>query len=305
MKNKFSIYNLLLSRLFRKKETWVKPARVTFPKKIGSYKFVKTVLEDRVMTFYFFAEYMDDHGKVARAKYWTGKQKTFDYYSLVNEIAVYRKFNEIYDYHGEELQKSFPDIYIPKLVGVRETDETLLMLVEKVEGTDLGTRTLAERIKTYDQLLRFFRYIQANYSKEIAEATQERTPFTTIILNAVVTVRAMFRYPRHFFIFLKAAYVFARVMSDLMHSRYEQAFVHRSLEDHNVLMNGNRINLIDFQLSVRAHPMLDIVQLLIFSWEDQQFCRSILATDLLAPLRENIHDLNVYKAYAIYQSLSI
>ncbi len=303
MQNKFSIYNLLLTRLSRKKSGWTRPKRVTWPKRIGSYRFVKPVLEDRVLAAFFFAEYQDDHGNIARAKYWTGTQKTFDYYSLQNEIAIYGEFKKLYDYHGDEIRTSYPDIYIPKFVGTRETSDSLIMLVEKVQGTDLGVRTLNERIKTYEELLAYFRYIESNYGAEFAKVLEERTPLTTIIVNTVATIRAMARYPRHFFLFLQALYVFAKCMSDLMHSRYEQAFVHRSLEDHNIIVNGDRINLIDFQLSVRAHPMLDIVQLLLFSWDDQQFCRSVLATDLLAPLRENVHDLNVYKAYAIYNAM--
>ena len=109
-----------------------------FPDQIGEYKFTKRLRiakrNSKGNKMFSYAIYRNSSGKKAFAKMWSGIVKDFNYYTLHNEAVLYQTLNKVIRKIGKSMPKKFNNINIPQVINKQESKNSLILLVEFVEG---------------------------------------------------------------------------------------------------------------------------------------------------------------------------
>lgn len=272
-----------------------------FPYKIGDYQFKYQILTKRKERPYLFALYINRKGEEGIAKLWSGSYRNFDYHSLLNEISVYKKIHSILR-KNPEIQKIYPNIQIPTLIGTVKDNNKTILLLEKVKGQGIDNVPLTQKIRIYERIVSYMHELGTNIKPksrpELFYRSQKSILFTTFIASckaALIHLRDIRFIKKSFLIFLKE--------SSLILSQKQKTFVHRSLEDHNILINHNTLFIIDFQLACIGHPLLEIVNFLVFNWRNKDLCERFLKTELMQTYLKNETSFRIFKAFIIYTGM--
>ena len=107
---------LLMTVLAEFLKKFQKAKQPVFPAEIGNYYFVKRVKKVGPRKSYQLALYQDGSGKKAFAKMKRAKIKGYHYYSLLNEIEMYKILNAVTKKTGDSIPDRFKNIAIPWLI---------------------------------------------------------------------------------------------------------------------------------------------------------------------------------------------
>lgn len=299
MKEELSLIKLLKSQLHVSKKREAK--RILFPKEIKGFYFVKEIFKKRIHRPYKFAVYKNKSGKKVIAKAWIGKQKNFDYYSLLNEKNVYKELNNIYKAKRVKIPDNYKKIYIPKLVDFIQDNNKLMLLIEMVNYQRIDRLSIKRRIEIYETLISYFNFIGKVLIKKKNISLTRRSIHSFIFLLPFITTKAMVRYPKLVPILAKSFTHFMLLSYKLFKER-DLTFIHKSLQVSNILSDGKKINIVDFQLSLIGHPILELAQLIIFSRYDKRFIKEFYNSNLMKKILQNKRSLLTYEALSIYVS---
>lgn len=271
---------------------------IQFPNIIGKYRFVKEIFKKRVHRPYRFGLYINNVGKKAIAKQWCGKRKDFDYYSLHNEIKVYKVIYQLYKRKENEIIKKFPNIHIPNLIKVIDTDNRLLLFIEKINNKTINYFNINTRIEIYEKLIDYFNFLYKQLDNTDRDILDKRKMLNMIFISPLILLKTIITYPFILPSILRATGILITLLPILLKEK-KMSFIQKSLEDSNILYDGKNIYIIDFQLSVIAHPIFEIVQIMIFSWKDKKFIKAFYNSKTVKRVLDNPTTLSVYQGLAI------
>lgn len=212
--------------------------------------------------------------KEAIAKIWTGTRKNFDFYSLVNELQFYETLhvlrrNKTLSNLLQKYKINFPQLYF-----VKREKHQLIMLIEKIEGDLLKTKTLSLQVQTVERVMSFLQEFSRLYSNDLKSISNRSVTFTMLV-NFFSIVKIAFSKPKQLLpalnIFFQTIWVYFFVVFST-----KKSLTHRSLELQNIIVKNSTAYIIDFQLIAFSHPVSELVQTLFFSWDNQKFCSNLL-----------------------------
>lgn len=300
----FSLKRLFLSKIptvdiFSKKSPNLFQS---FPKKIGDYRFVKTIMNERTDRPFQFAQYVSKVGNEAIAKRWTGRKKNFDYYSLVNEMKIYKELDTLYKTHGREIVKKYPDIKIPRIIDVQKDKGMAMLVIEMIQYGPINSIDVREKIKIYQRAIEYLRFIGGLISKNKTSTIAKRSLASTILISPFISIKAIIQSPKTLGDVLKGLIILLST-TPLLLKENKVSLLHKSLEDFNILSDGKKISLVDFQLSVLEHPVYELAQIVLFSWHDKSFVNEFYFSKIMQRIFSKKTSFSVYKALCIYSGI--
>jgi aminoglycoside phosphotransferase (APT) family kinase protein len=73
------------------------------------------------------------------------------------------------------------------------------------------------------------------------------------------------------------------------------------MENHNMFSDDDRTTLIDFELSCFAHPLTEIAQLLIFSFDNSDFISAFMKTKTMSDICKNKNQVSTLRTLSLYE----
>ncbi len=279
-KRPYDLYSLLsayakevITKLF------VRDAEVDFPETIGNYKFIEKLKKEGPKKSYQLAVYTDPNGKRAIAKMRSSKIKGYHYYSLKNEIEVYKVLNVVVSRERSELEKKFPNIKIPKLIKSEETENGLILLTEFVEGEPTIRLNPREKVVIYFSMADFLCFIGTKLTDDERSRISTRSVLDLLFLYPFLLVNSLVNYPLYSLYLLAGGVYFINSIPYLNKKRRE-VLTHRDLHFYNILKSGDRLALIDLQQCVFTELFQEHVTILRYYWKEDAFT-SLFVSEIL------------------------
>jgi thiamine kinase-like enzyme len=84
----------------------------------------------------------------------------------------------------------------------------------------------------------------------------------------------------------------------------ERMLVHRDLHGLNVIVQENKITIIDFQIAVRAHPYWELAGSAVQEWHDPKFQTVFSALPIMQAIVRDRGEQSVYRALALHRIIA-
>src|SRR3989344_9159892 len=241
----FKIFvNYLLSFFYVKKK-----AEFQYPINIKGYIFKKALFTDYQHRSFKYAIYEKDRKK-AFLKLWANTYKNFDYYSLIHEVKFYRLLENSINKQNRSNQTN-SNIKVPKLLYIQEDKNKVTLLLEHIEGVDIKSLLTEKKIKIYQDVIKFLNNLYLNISVN-SFGSFKSTKLLIINFPLLILLTAI-KFPDRTGILLRSIKIYFLNIANIL-TTHKYTLVHRSLEDQNILIEGNNTYLIDWQLVTIAHP---------------------------------------------------
>lgn len=265
----------------------------TYPKNISNFKLIKPFFLDYNHRSFKYAFYESENQK-AFAKIWQGSKHNFDYKSLIDEINVYKAFDSIKSTNKIFFEKD-SKIKIPKLIYYEIKHDSVVLLIEFVDGMGLKNQSEDVMVDVFISLSNFFRTLTKNLNKKlIKQRPIKLVPIYFLVYLIIVFVK----YPNELLTLIKCIGILTVNLPKLLFSN-EYSFVHKSLEGQNVILKDKHIYVIDFQLSGLSHPLLEFAQTFAF-YPSISFVEKIYSKMNKYRLKNNSYNRGILTSLSIY-----
>jgi thiamine kinase-like enzyme len=262
------------------------------PEYIGEYKLVNYINSAKSRnSSYQFAIYEDVNGKKVIAKAWYGLVKNLSYYTLKSEYLIYQTLGITCKQYSGKIPKRFQNIHIPELLYYRESDSTLIMLVEYFEGQPLQLFSAIRKSIEINKCHQFLEKIGILISYKDRKNITTRSAGQMIFFYPLIIIKAFYNYPKQYKLFCYLISNFVLGFGELLKIR-PNILSHRDLHDDNILINHDgSIAIIDFQFMVYTIILYDRITSLELSWQDEilrnKLLNSIEKTRISSGLSKN------------------
>jgi hypothetical protein len=287
----FNLVNLIKTRIVEDNNaTSDKP--LSYKLNMHGYVFEKYVVEEKKHRSYSFALYKNAEGKEAFAKIWTGHNKNFDYYSLLNEIHVYKTLSEL---------SITSSIRTPSLIDCELADTRLTLLLEYINFRPHEIYDVQNQVEQFRSVFAYLEKLTKSKDVFVKNGISLRPTYVYAMFFPVLLLKVAIKYPKLISKLGYALKLFIRGSARLLTAKTD-CFCHRSVELQNILTADNSIYLIDFQLAVLSHKYLDYVQTLLFMWHNKPLCQE-LYNQIIFPNLTLPAEFNAFRALCIYNAV--
>lgn len=224
------------------------------PKTIGKYTLIREI--KNMSKFYRIAEYTDGD-KFYIGKIWLGYFKNKAYFQLLKEYAIY---NQLSSKNSNSIKKEF-EINVLSPVEIYKTPTMFMFLTEKIFGHDLTSFSIERKLEIYKAVLRYLNNVKFS-PEEIKEMGLPVYGYIKFYLFYIlINLISFFKHPNLFeYTFLNLKRL---INPSFFLSIKKQGLnvVHRDLDDTNIIVEGNRIFIMDFQLAAFTFEFLDVANI--------------------------------------------
>lgn len=256
---------LLVSAWAEMRGLFIKKPVPNFPRMIEDYAYFKPFVKKGPRMSYLLAIYQNQNGKKAIAKMKSAKIKGYHYFSLLNEINLFKILNSLIKRINRNIPSKFKNLYIPRLITSYEDKDTLLSLVEFVDGEVVDNYSAKEKIKLYIKITDFFNYLGNKLTAEERNQISVRKSFNYIALYPFLVIKAIITYPLSIKYVLRGMVTFLRYIPIIINDS-KISLIHRDLHFKNILRGKNGYVLIDFQQMVFSEPLHELITTLRYFW---------------------------------------
>lgn len=269
--NSYGLFNLIWQDIISKiKRMLIKDHAVRFPKSIGDYSFVSKLEKIGRRKSYQLAIYRKSEGIRAIFKMRSARFKDYNYYSLKNEIILYKVLNSVIERLGDCMPQRFKNLCIPKIAHVINDNKRLGVLLEYLEGTTAQSFTVQKKIEIYLKMVDFLRFLGNNLSEYQVKLISKRSPIDFIFLYPLLVISAIFNYPKSAIHILLGVPVFLASIPYMIKDA-KLSLVHRDLHFNNIVVSNEKLVLIDLQECVFSDPLYEVTTALKHSWKRDEF----------------------------------
>ncbi len=287
--------------IFRKKIHTLEGGEL--PTRIGDFTFVKMLKTRDAIEAFSVGMYQNSVGNQAVAKQWVGNPYLWNesYYWLSNEIQAYKFLHTLYKEKGALIQKHFPNIRIPKVLQIIEEKGRLLLLMEMIPGKPFDQFSVNEYIEEFEKVISYFRFInRIAIFKDTGIHSRGRWYFLAVF--PLIFLRAIAKHPKYAWDIIRGSLKFLSLVFSIP---LKKEFVHRDLNDSNLIKDGDTIGIIDFELSIRSHPLFDLVSIAFVSWHVPGFVDAFYKSPIVQEVCASDEDLKAYQALTLYSAIHL
>lgn len=281
----------------------MKTTIISFPTTIEECTYVRTLHNEPVRLSYQFALYEDKNGKKYLCKMCGMDSSIADRNGLENEIRVYQAFRAISPSIRSKASDMFPHFVIPEMLSWHSSDTMIYLLIEYLPGTFLSqSNSKIQSVEIYAQASLFFQELSKS-SAFIRAIPQKRTVLHFFILFHQSFVGSLIRFPAQWKFILSSAPRFYRGLF-AMALDGKMNFVHRDLGgDNNVLLTKDHVVLIDYQISVLTHPLVELANIIASRKLDSDFSDAFFQSDVWRDLKRSGRNVLIFRSLLLYESL--
>ena len=256
------------------------------PSQIGLYRLKKQFSGEEFEGQYALGIYSDLDGKIVFAKRWDGSVKTLAYQWLKNEAQVYQKLHS--NRRGQLL--------VPQYIDLVEDNQSLTLITEYVDGINLQSIETKRKALIYENMLRSL------LKFKIEGLKVARPPIYWITISLFISILAFIRHSSAWIDILRGLQSIMLGSKSLL-ARKNRSFVHRDLNDNNVIVKDDQIYLIDFELAIIADPLIDVAILILKNNNNKQFIKDFMNTSYVKTIVTDAIELSVTRSYISIFSL--
>jgi len=269
-----------------------------FPPKIGVFSFVKEFYPGKKVRHFDFAIYQDEKGKRSIAKQWNKSCKHINRYWLRNEINAYREIHRVID-QNRQIEQKYPNFHIPNLLGVVQEKDELTMLIEDIDGQTLNNLTIEKQVAIFSEAVNFINFLGSKLDSAAKSILIKRTMRHIAAMFPFVFALAVISHPCKFLNIARGGIVFCINMSRIFNLKNTN-LVHRDLYLKHIITKGNDVWIIDFQISAITNPAFELAGLMIFMWNNRDFCEAMEKSPLMEEVKKEKNKFYSYKILSIY-----
>lgn len=240
------LYSFLLGFLFP-------PHIGPSPKELSGYRLVKKIKNEVEKKFNHSGVYENSRGAKVFIKHLSYKRKLIDYYHLLNEAHILRILNEISLINLGKYKIGFPG-----LINFSDESGNACLITEFVAGEKLGNLDQSTKLEIIRECLLAYRQIFKNFKKETIGKLPRRSPMLMLFSFLLYVMVALLRNPKNILKYARLCFFYYKFafVSDLMHPKYVLA--HKDLHSKNVIVNNNRVTILDHEISVLSEEETDL-----------------------------------------------
>jgi serine/threonine protein kinase len=259
-----SIQNLVLSYPMNFISSIMNKNKGNIPEIIDNYKFVKLLQLEKDSDI-AVALYKDKNNKKVVAKIWTGQYKNYSRLTLTNEARVYESLNKATARLKNTIPVEFKKIRIPKLIKVIDDKNSLIILVEWIEGKPSSKVDFNKRLDAYFEVNNYFEYLGNHMNAHEKAFISSRNSYSYFLLYPFLLCKAVIVNSNSFIDLIKGLIIFIKFIPTLIKSK-KLSLVHRDLHFDNILINGKNIYVIDLQFCAFTYRTYELVTTLRNTW---------------------------------------
>lgn len=272
------------------KELFYKQKSNVFPLIIEEkYFFVRNFSAEDNQSKYSFAIYKDINNNRYFAKRYVGNKVSREYKFLLNEIAF-----------CELLKEASTDsdccVTTPEIVYKISSKNEVLVIYKFINGTTISELVVRKKVRLFEQVTSYLKNLKINkkFIKDSRVMNRSKWFWTMIfiyslVINLIKTSRHKEDLNKVAFIVIKRIYWMLR--------RNEIALIHRDFNDFNIMLNGSKIVLIDFQLGCFSDPLLERAIILLKYSDKPLMLNAITKTREFRKIIKDKKTLNALLAY--------
>jgi glycosyltransferase involved in cell wall biosynthesis len=239
---------------------------ITFPNKVGVYTFYKNLEKIGPKNSYAIGLYKDPHGQFVFAKMRSASTHDYHYLSLRNEINIYEILTRVRERIDSILPKKFSNIEIPNLLHVHEDSNHLIMFLKYHKGKPLVTSKNADKTDIFILCSKYLTYLENHMTQQDRQRVSQRSPIHLLYLLPFISARTVMNHPTLWYSILQA-WFYIILNYKTVTTSWEASLVHRDLHFRNILIDGNKIAIIDLQQCVITEKLQEYVTILRYYWE--------------------------------------
>ncbi|OGK23483.1 hypothetical protein A3A46_03515 [Candidatus Roizmanbacteria bacterium RIFCSPLOWO2_01_FULL_37_13] len=242
-------YGLIISNLkINNKHKLLPPQR-----RIGKYKLIKAISKDYGSKNFALGVYISRQRKVF-IKTWFGVAKDLSYFSLLTEyfsgLILSKKLSKF------KASESFYKIKVPTVFGYVQSDDSLSVIFEYIEGKQLTSFPLIKQTEIFLIVLNSLQKVSYLFSnREKGNFLQITGRFYLLSLPLLTLLTLVSKVDK----FKEIIKIFVETLKRVNHLKYKSLHLaHRDLEPHNIIVNRSNVYLIDCERMAFTIPNYDL-----------------------------------------------
>lgn len=242
------------------------------PKSVGNFAFIERFKKETIILPVFqYGIYENNNGQRALAKYWQGKSKNLAYFTLKNEINIYKTLNHVQSKLRGKIPKELKSISIPQILLSEENNNSLIVLIEFIDNAKIAqNENPKNKIKIYLKVIDYLKFLGDNLSEDEKSRISVRTSLNLVFLYPFILIKSILTHPKNAADMLKASLVFLRSIPLLLKDN-RMTLSHRDLRFKNILIKNKKIYLIDLEYCAFTNPFYELANSFHSYWKENKF----------------------------------
>ncbi len=266
----------------------VKNSTYHFPLYVNGYHFDKPIFKNKNCGMFNVSIYVKGSKNKAVCKVPTNffsKRRL----ELINEIEVLSIING--------LKKTYKKntIFIPKLISRHINKIKTCVFTDFISGKNINILNTTQKIEAYSDIIDF---LQGLTSKLKNNKITTKTNTKLLFFGILYYLSSIIKLPKHV---KNVSLGIANLISSYPTGE-KLVFVHRDLNDNNIIINKNKIAVIDFQHATISNSFFDVAVILLYSWNNKGLSDEVL-NELVIPKIESINDFKNFKFICLFVAL--
>lgn len=256
---------------------------------ISGYRFYKFFNKNKNDGQYILSIYKNNSGKKAFLKFLSSPFFSRSKQELDNEVKTLNTINGSKEIHRNST------VLTPKVISSKIEKSKTFLLTEFIEGTSLEVLDAAQKVKAFSIIIDF---LSNHTTKFLKVNISRRTKPRLLFLSFCYYFSTLIKLPKYF---SQLTSGFVSLLSNYQ-SNEVLGFVHRDLNSKNIIVDKEKLAIIDFQHATLSSPFFDSVVILMYSWDCPNLAQEII-DQIIKPKIKSLSDFQNFKFICLYVAL--
>ncbi|HYV33603.1 MAG TPA: phosphotransferase [Candidatus Limnocylindria bacterium] len=268
------------------------------PQEFKGYFFHKPLFGEQLRPSIAVGIYINQEGDKIVVKHWHARFKDSNYFLLKNEISAYFGISGLKTKASQSKQEAFNQIYFPNLIDVLETQHDLFLVFDFIDGSKLSSFELKFRLQTIQSILSYLDSFSSELQAEDFGLTTKKSWKIAAFFPSYFII-SFLKNSKNYKLFFRAAKIFCLgLITSIKYSN--RRLVHNDLIASNILINQEKISLIDFEGLTISDSVFELVSLILHSWKENVFPESYSQLPAIRKILENPNEKIKFKVFGIF-----
>ncbi len=231
--------------------------------------------------------------KVVRYKY-----KNLLYEQLINEKNMLSLMSDL----SRKIKSGKINLVFPKVYGLISMPNQLALVTQFLSADSLKSKSSVRKIEILEQILSSFRKMSDLIDEDMLNKLPKRSCIQLLILFPIYLLKVIFADFKNIRIYLSLFFIFYKNYLRISNFNMKYILAHKDLHSENILINKNKVIIIDPEICVLADPNTDIAHIARYFSKELTDAE---INNLLQVLLKSDNDKKNFLSLSIYYSLQM